>query len=55
LQQQKGVAFASGLQARLGAASFVLSMQQVVLKMIADEVLGGPTLRRQHHSIKSVI
>ena len=41
------VAFASGLQARLGAASCVSSLNELALVMIADEVLGGWTLRRQ--------
>ena len=47
LQQQKMVAFASGLQARLCAASCVSSLNELALVMIADEVLGGWTLRRQ--------
>ena len=47
LQQQKVVAFASGLQTRMGAASCVSSLNELALVMIADEVLGGWTLRRQ--------
>jgi hypothetical protein len=39
LQQQKMVAFASGLQARLCAASCVSSLNELVLVIIADEVL----------------
>jgi len=46
-QQEKVVAFASGMQARLGAASCVSSLNELALVMIADEVLGGWTLRRQ--------
>ena len=47
LQQQKVVAFASGLQTRMGAASCVSSLNELALVMIADEVLGGWTLHRQ--------
>ena len=47
VQQQKVVAFASGLQTRMGAASCVSSLNELALVMIADEVLGGWTLRRQ--------
>ena len=46
-QQEKVVSFASGMQARLGAASCVSSLNELALVMIADEVLGGWTLRRQ--------
>ena len=38
------VAFASGLHARLGAASQVSSLNDVALLLIADEVLGGWSL-----------
>ena len=41
LQQQKVAAFASGMHARLGAASGVSWLDEQALVMIADEVLGG--------------
>ena len=41
VQQQKVAAFASGMHARLGAASGVLWLDEQALVMIADEVLGG--------------
>ena len=44
VQQQKVAAFASGLHARLGAASKVSSLNDVALVLIADEVLGGWSL-----------
>ena len=44
LQQQKVVAFAGGLHARLGSASRVSSLNDVALVLIADEVLGGWSL-----------
>ena len=40
-QQQKVAAFASGMHARLGAASGVSWLDEQALVMIADEVLGG--------------
>ena len=36
-----GVAFASGMHSRLGAASVVSWLDEQVLVMIADKVLGG--------------
>jgi len=44
VQQHKVEAFASGLHARMGAASQVSSLNVVVLVLIADEVLGGWSL-----------
>ncbi len=41
VQQQKVAAFASGMHARLGAASGVSCLDEQALVMIADEVLGG--------------
>ena len=41
VQQQKVAAFASGMHARLGAASGVSRLDEQTLVMIADEVLGG--------------
>jgi hypothetical protein len=41
VQQQKVAAFASGMHARLGAASGVSWLDEQALEMIADEVLGG--------------
>ena len=41
LQQQKVAAFASGMHARLGAASGVSWLDEQALVMIANEVLGG--------------
>ena len=41
VQQQKVAAFASGMHARLGAASGVSWLDEQALVMIADEVLGG--------------
>ena len=46
VQQQKVAAFASGLHARLGAASKVSSLNNEALVLIADEVLGGWSLRK---------
>jgi len=46
MQQQKVAAFASGLHARLGAASLVWSLNDVALVLIADEVMGGWSLRK---------
>jgi hypothetical protein len=40
LQQQKMAAFASGRHKRLGAASLILDMSELVLLTIAEEVLG---------------
>ena len=43
VEQQKLVAFASGLQARLGAASGVLWLDEHALLLIGNEVMGrGP-------------
>ena len=47
VQQEKVVAFASGLQARLGVASCVSSLNELALVIIADEVPGRWILRRQ--------
>ena len=44
VQQHKVAAFASGLHARLGAASWVSSLNDMALVLIADEVLGGWSL-----------
>ena len=44
VQQHKVAVFASGLHARLGAASRVSSLNDVALVLIADEVLGGWSL-----------
>jgi len=41
VQQQKVAAFASGMHARLGAASGVSWLDEQALVMIANEVLGG--------------
>ena len=41
VQQQKVAAFASGMHARLGAASGVSWLDEQALEIIADEVLGG--------------
>ena len=41
VQQQKVAAFASGIHARLGAASGVSWLDEQALVMIADEVLVG--------------
>jgi len=41
MQQHKVAAFASGMHARLGAASGVSRLDEQTLVMIADEVLGG--------------
>ena len=46
-QQHKVAAFASGTHARLGAASRVLVLDEQTLVMIADEVLGGWSLRKE--------
>ena len=47
LQQQKVAAFASGMHARLGAASGVSWLDEQALVMIADEVLGGCVLLKE--------
>ena len=47
IQQQKVVAFAGGMHARLGDGSVVLSMNELAFVMIADEVLGGWSLLKQ--------
>jgi len=47
LQQQKVAAFASGMHARLGAASAVSQLDEHALAMIADAVLGGWGLRKE--------
>ena len=44
VQQLKVVAFASGMHARLSAASGVLGLDEDMLVMIAEEVLGGWSL-----------
>jgi len=44
VQQHKVAAFASGLHARLGAASWMSSLNDMALVLIADEVLGGWSL-----------
>jgi hypothetical protein len=41
VQQQKVAAFASGMHSRLGAASGMSWLDEQVLVMIADKVLGG--------------
>ena len=41
MQQQKVVAFASGMHSRLGAAWGVNKLDDQALEMIVDEVLGG--------------
>jgi len=46
-QQHKVAAFASGMHARLGAASGVSGLDEQTLVMIADEVLGGWGLLRE--------
>jgi len=40
VQQNKVAAFANGLHARLGAASWVSLLNDLTLELIADEVLG---------------
>ena len=47
VQQHKVAAFASGMHARLGAASGVSGLDEQMLVMIADEVLGGWGLLRE--------
>ena len=47
VQQRKVAAFASGMHARLGAASEVSRLDEQTLVMIADEVLGGWSLLRE--------
>ena len=47
VQQHKMAAFASGMHARLGAASEVSRLDEQTLVMIADEVLGGWGLLRE--------
>ena len=47
VQHHKVAAFASGLHARLGAASEVSRLDEQALVMIADEVLGGWGLLRE--------
>jgi hypothetical protein len=53
------VAFASGLQARMGAASCVSSLNELALVMIADEVMVSRYRRVyvtiNHHSFKALI
>ena len=49
VQQHKVAAFASGLHARLGAASRVSLLNDTVLVLIADEVLGGWSLLKLWH------
>jgi len=44
MQQEKVVAFISGLQARLGAASLVSMLHDVALVLITDEVLAGGSM-----------
>lgn len=44
VEQQKVVAFASELHVLLGAESCMLSINEMVLIMITDEVLGRRTL-----------
>jgi len=46
-QQQKVAVFASGLHARLGAASQVQSLNDAALVLIANGVLGGWSLLKQ--------
>ena len=46
-QQSKVAAFASGLHRRLGAGSMVSQLDEQVLVLIADEVLGGWSLMRE--------
>ena len=47
MQQLKMTAFASGLHARLGGASHVSLLNEQMLMIIADEVLGGWSLRTE--------
>ena len=47
MQQQKVVAFAGGLHARLGVHSLVSNLDELAFAMIADEVLGGWSLLRE--------
>ena len=47
VQQQKVVAFASGMHSRLGAASRVSQLDEQVLVMIAEEVLGRGRLVKE--------
>jgi len=47
VQQHKMAAFASGMHARLGAASEVSRLDEQTLVMIADELLGGWGLLRE--------
>ena len=47
VQQHKVAAFASGMHARLGAASGVSRLDEQTLVLIADEVLGGWGLLRE--------
>jgi hypothetical protein len=46
-QQSKVVAFASGLHGRLGARSMVSQLDEQLLVLVADEVLGGWSLMRE--------
>ena len=46
-QQSKVAAFASGLHRRLGAGSMVSQLDEQVLVLVADEVLGGWSLMRE--------
>ena len=46
-QQSKVAAFASGLHRRLGAGSVVSQLDEQLLVLIADEVLGGLRLMRE--------
>jgi len=44
VQENKAVAFASGLHVRLGATSRVSTLNDMALVLIANEVLGGWSL-----------
>jgi hypothetical protein len=46
-QQSKVSVFASGLHRRLGAGSIVSQLDEQLLVLIADEVLGGWSLMRE--------
>ena len=47
VQQSKVTAFASGLHRRLGAGSMVSQLDEQLLVLVADKVLGGWSLKRE--------
>jgi Leucine-rich repeat (LRR) protein len=50
VQQAKMAAFASGLHVRLGQASCLSSLNDLILVLIADEVLGGRSLSKEEET-----